>query len=140
MNRLYRMQQEAMADKGEFENMTVGQGGSVHIGHRSVSSDGEISYFTACGADHATNRGMRSFHLTEKQVSCKRCLKKSDKGNRSYLSKIHTPTEDKKPEVSLEDIAVRFSQALKYGEEMKSSRDLALDDVIELLTNFRKGS
>lgn len=61
----------------------IGHGTATHIVEKSERSDGLISVFTICGADHKTNNGtagariIRDLDLTK--VSCKKCLKRISK-------------------------------------------------------------
>lgn len=55
-------------------NARIGQGKTVHRGSISEGA-GTEAWFSLCGADHATNRGMRSYRLTNAEVSCKKCQK-----------------------------------------------------------------
>lgn len=62
----------------------IGGGQAVHIMFQSVDVNGREYFYTACGADHATNRsalrprGLKP--LEPGQVTCKRCLKRLQAG------------------------------------------------------------
>lgn len=61
-------------------NARIGKGKAVHSGHiDNTNSNGE-HWWSSCGADHATNRGMVTYHLTSDEVTCKKCLKQQTKG------------------------------------------------------------
>ena len=63
-------------------NATIGSGKVVHGGY-FIPRENEENYieywYSNCGADHATNRSRVSYRITDKPITCKKCLKNEKK-------------------------------------------------------------
>ena len=75
------------------KNVTSGK--TVHLGDKGISiHTGETFYSTRCGSDHATNRPMREFKPTSREVTCKKCLKQLEKSNLKEIIVRHSSIEE----------------------------------------------
>jgi hypothetical protein len=54
-----------------LKKIRLGNGKSIH-----AANEDENGLWTLCGSDHQTNMGRRMKRETQKEVTCKKCLKR----------------------------------------------------------------